>query len=46
MKHHKLVSRTPQVAQTNLDAKLDFLMNAYNHLLAIVGNLSGGSLKR
>lgn len=43
MKHAKPLTRQrkPQVAQTNLQIKLDFLLSSFDSILVIVSNLFG-----
>lgn len=36
MKHHKLVSKTPQVAQTNFEAKATFKVNLTDQVIEAV----------
>jgi len=38
MKHHRLVSKTPQVAQSNFQAKVDFKVEFTGQLVQIVFN--------
>jgi len=43
MKHHRLVTKTPQVATTNLQAKLNFLQSTYSNLVQIYFGKHGGT---
>lgn len=43
MKHHRLVTRKPMMAQTNLQSKYDFLVQAYQTAAQLIFGKHGGT---
>ncbi len=41
MKHHKLITRKPDIGQTNFQVKLDFLVRLFEQTIEFAFNISG-----
>ena len=45
MKHHKLLTRKPMMATTNLQAKYTFIQNAYSTAIQLYFGKHGGTVR-